>query len=176
MGRGRTAGTSPVMLLAPQTPFIQYLIFKQRGEAFVDRLERPAAALAPVRPWQRRAQAREGRRRSAPTRSCIDLEDAVADDEKVAARRSTSGRARRPTAARASVIVRVNGIDDRPRWRVTSPRWSCEGLDAIMVPKVEDTDDARATCDAAIAEAERAAGIAEGTVRVHRAHRDAARA
>jgi citrate lyase subunit beta / citryl-CoA lyase len=93
----------------------------------------------------------------------IDLEDAVADEEKVGARATT--RAAIPDlAGRATLVVRVNGIetglldDDVAAIAV-------EGVDMIMVPKVESAD-TLAHLDERIAEAEGAAGIAPGTIRV----------
>ncbi len=102
----------------------------------------------------------------------IDLEDAVADEEKVGARATT--RAAIPElAGKATLVVRVNGIetglldDDVAAIAV-------EGVDLIMVPKVESAD-TLAHLDDRIARAERAAGIAPGTIRRPRAHRDRAR-
>ena len=93
----------------------------------------------------------------------IDLEDAVADEEKVGARATT--RAAIPDlAGKATLVVRVNGIetglldDDVAAIAV-------EGVDLIMVPKVESAD-TLAHLDDRIARAEEAAGIAPGTIRV----------
>lgn len=93
----------------------------------------------------------------------IDLEDAVADEQKQAARATT--RAAVPELVGAGlVVVRVNGMDTGlladDVAAVVTP-----GLDAIMVPKVEDAE-TLAVADGAIAEAERAAGLAEGTIRL----------
>jgi citrate lyase subunit beta/citryl-CoA lyase len=93
----------------------------------------------------------------------IDLEDAVADDEKVGARATTRA-AIGDLAGKATLIVRVNGIetglldDDVAAIAV-------EGVDMIMVPKVESAD-TLAHLDDRIAQAEGAAGIAPGTIRV----------
>jgi citrate lyase subunit beta / citryl-CoA lyase len=93
----------------------------------------------------------------------IDLEDAVADEEKAGARATT--RAAIPDlAGRATLVVRVNGIetglldDDVAAIAV-------EGVDMIMVPKVESAD-TLAHLDERIADAEEAAGIALGTILV----------
>lgn len=93
----------------------------------------------------------------------IDLEDAVADDRKVAARAPT--RAAIPTYGQdTAVMVRVNGIttgvlEDDVAAVVT------EGLDAILLPKVEDAE-TLTRADAAVAVAEQAAGLETGTIRL----------
>lgn len=93
----------------------------------------------------------------------IDLEDAVADEEKVGARATTRA-AIGDLAGKATLVVRVNGIetglldDDVAAIAV-------EGVDLIMVPKVESAD-TLAHLDDRIARAEEAAGIAPGTIRV----------
>lgn len=93
----------------------------------------------------------------------LDLEDAVADAEKEDAR--AAARLAVPGYDAATVVaVRVNSVTsglalDDVAATVTP------GLDAIVLPKVEDTE-ALATLDAAIAAAERAAGMADGTVRL----------
>jgi citrate lyase subunit beta/citryl-CoA lyase len=93
----------------------------------------------------------------------IDLEDAVADAEKVAARATT--RAAIPAlAGRGLVVVRVNGMDTGlladDIAAVVTP-----GLDAIMIPKVEDGD-TLALADRTLGAAERAADLPEGTIRM----------
>jgi citrate lyase subunit beta / citryl-CoA lyase len=93
----------------------------------------------------------------------IDLEDAVADEEKAGARVTTREAIPRFDEGTA-VAVRVNGVttgtmeDDIAA--VVCPR-----LDAIMVPKVEDAE-TLARADAAMADAERAAGMDVGAVRL----------
>ncbi len=93
----------------------------------------------------------------------IDLEDAVADSEKVGARATTRD-AIAPLVGAGVVVVRVNGRDTGMLAddvaAVVVP-----GLDAVMVPKVEDAGTLAET-DAALAGAERAAGIEEGSVRL----------
>ena len=93
----------------------------------------------------------------------IDLEDAVADDEKTAARATT--RAAIPTYGDGqAVTVRVNGIEtgrlEEDIAAVVGP-----GLDAVLVPKIEDPQTLQ-TVDGLLAAAERAQGLEPGTVRV----------
>ncbi|WP_187368751.1 HpcH/HpaI aldolase/citrate lyase family protein [Baekduia soli] len=94
----------------------------------------------------------------------IDLEDAVADDQKIAARQTT--RAAVPTYgdAGAAVVVRVNGITTG-RMEGDIEAVVTPGLDAMMVPKVEDVE-TLPRVDELLADAERAAGIEVGTIRV----------
>lgn len=93
----------------------------------------------------------------------IDLEDAVADDRKTAAR-DTTRRMMTAFGEDHAVVVRVNGAtsglmeDDVAA--IVSP-----GLDAIVVPKVEDVETLE-RADAAITDAEHAAGTAIGTIRL----------
>lgn len=93
----------------------------------------------------------------------LDLEDAVANDLKIAARATT--RAAVPTYGDGTVvIVRVNDVTtgslDGDIAAVV-----CEGLDAIMVPKVEDAA-TLVHVDEQIAAAEAAAGLEQGSIRV----------
>src|SRR3954452_7915315 len=68
----------------------------------------------------------------------LDLEDAVADDEKDAARSPT--RAALPTYdERQIVFVRVNGVETG-RLEEDVAAVVCDDLDAIMVPKIESPD------------------------------------
>jgi citrate lyase subunit beta/citryl-CoA lyase len=93
----------------------------------------------------------------------IDLEDAVADEEKTAARVTT--RAAMPTYGDQQVVaVRVNGIETG-RIEDDIAAVVCPELAAIMVPKLEDTDTLRVV-DALLESAERAQGIGPGSVRV----------
>lgn len=93
----------------------------------------------------------------------IDLEDAVAAEHKTEAR-ELAREAVPSYGDEPAVMVRVNGhaggrmLDDIAA--VVVP-----GLDAIMVPKVENRREL-ATAHAALTEAERAAGMAAGTVRL----------
>lgn len=93
----------------------------------------------------------------------VDLEDAVADDEKLAAR-VTTREAVPSLAGKAAVVVRVNGLDTG-LLEGDVEATVVPGVDAVMVPKVESAA-ALAEADARIAAAERAAGIAPGTVRL----------
>jgi citrate lyase subunit beta/citryl-CoA lyase len=94
----------------------------------------------------------------------IDLEDAVADEEKSAARATTRDAVPSCGSGDSAVMVRVNGSstgrleDDIDA--VVQP-----ALDGIMVPKIEDLD-ALAAADEAISAAERREGLEPGTIRV----------
>ena len=93
----------------------------------------------------------------------VDLEDAVADDRKTAARSTT--RTAIESYSRDQVnTVRVNGIDTG-RLRDDIAAVVCPNLDAILVPKIEDTN-TLAEADRALAEAEQANGMETGTVRL----------
>lgn len=93
----------------------------------------------------------------------IDLEDAVADEEKTAARATTAS-AVGTFGEDAVTLVRVNGTttgrleDDVAA--VVRP-----GLHAVVVPKVERAEDLM-QADAALARAERDAGLKDGSVRL----------
>lgn len=93
----------------------------------------------------------------------VDLEDAVADERKTAARATT--RAAVESYSRDQVnTVRVNGIDTG-RLHDDIAAVMCPNLDAVLVPKIEDTD-TLAEAARALTEAEHANGIEEGTVRL----------
>lgn len=93
----------------------------------------------------------------------VDLEDAVADEEKTAARQTT--RAAIPTyGAGQAVTVRVNGIQTG-RLEDDIAAVVCPGLDGVMVPKIEDTDTLQVV-DRSLAQAERECGLEVGHVRV----------
>jgi citrate lyase subunit beta/citryl-CoA lyase len=93
----------------------------------------------------------------------IDLEDAVADEHKTAARATT--RAAVPTYGPDQVVtVRVNGIETG-RLEDDIAAVVCPQLAAVLVPKIEDTGTLPAA-DRALATAEREHGIAEGSVRI----------
>lgn len=93
----------------------------------------------------------------------IDLEDAVADEEKSAARGITAD-ALGGLDEGAVVMVRVNGATTG-RLEEDVAAVVRDGLDVIMVPKVEHGDEL-ALADRAIGAAERAAGLGVGTVRL----------
>lgn len=94
----------------------------------------------------------------------IDLEDAVADEEKSAARALTREAIPGCGAAGAVVTVRVNSIGtgrmEEDVAGVVRPE-----LAGVMIPKVEDTETLPAL-DAELAAAERENGIEPGTLRV----------
>lgn len=92
----------------------------------------------------------------------IDLEDAVADSEKTAARAIT--RAAVPTYGDQVVTVRVNGLDTG-RLEDDVEAVVCPELAGILVPKIEDFDALR-VADEALARAEQANGMTRGTVRI----------
>ncbi len=90
----------------------------------------------------------------------LDLEDAVADSEKMSARADAVG-------ALASIdgplrCVRVNPIST-PFGAGDIAAVVCSDLHAIVLPKVEHNRDLEIVCDLIVA-AERAAGIAEGAI------------
>lgn len=93
----------------------------------------------------------------------IDLEDAVAAEEKSAAR-GIAADALPSLRGDAVVMIRVNGATTG-RLEEDVAAVVGDGLDAIMVPKVEDVDELART-DRAIGTAERAAGLAVGSVRL----------
>jgi citrate lyase subunit beta / citryl-CoA lyase len=93
----------------------------------------------------------------------IDLEDAVADDQKTAARAITAEAI--PTYDdQTLVVVRVNG---RQTGRMVDDITSVvrDGLGALMVPKVEDVD-TLAEVDRVLAECETEAGLTVGEIGV----------
>lgn len=93
----------------------------------------------------------------------LDLEDAVADDEKTAARGMT--RAALPTyEGRTIVSVRVNSAGTG-RMEEDIAAVVCEHVDLLLVPKVESTD-VLPEVDRLLAQAERAEGIQVGGIRV----------
>ena len=93
----------------------------------------------------------------------IDLEDAVADAEKTAARVTT--RAAIPTYGDQQVVtVRVNGIETG-RIEDDIAAVVCPELAAVMVPKIEDTE-TLVVVDRLLGAAEREQGIEVGSVRV----------
>ncbi len=70
----------------------------------------------------------------------IDLEDAVADEEKVGARVDDARGDRRLCRAALRRSSCASTASRRACSTTTSRRSSCEGVDAIMVPKVESAD------------------------------------
>ena len=101
----------------------------------------------------------------------VDLEDAVADDRKTAARATT--RSAIESYSRDQVnTVRVNGIETG-RLHDDIAAVVCSNLDAVVVPKIEDTE-TLAEADRALAAAEQANGMEAGSVRAAGDPRDAA--
>lgn len=93
----------------------------------------------------------------------LDLEDAVADAEKEAARGLV--RAALPTyGGRTTVMVRVNGADTG-RLEEDVEAVVCADLDCLMVPKVERSD-TLPELDALLGQLERERGLPEGQVRL----------
>lgn len=90
----------------------------------------------------------------------IDLEDAVADEEKVAARSITRDAIPGCSTRGSAVAVRVNAL---PTGRLEADIEAVvrPELDGIMVPKIEDLE-ALAAVDRALAAAERREGLAVG--------------
>ena len=93
----------------------------------------------------------------------IDLEDAVADEQKVPARATT--RAAVATLGEVqAVVVRVNAMATGTM-QADIEAVTCPELGAIMVPKVEDAA-ALTAADAALAAAEEREGMEVGSVRL----------
>ena len=93
----------------------------------------------------------------------LDLEDAVAHQEKTAAREMT--RAALPVYTGNTIVsVRVNGADTG-RLEDDVEAVMCEDLDLLLIPKVESVD-VLPNVDRMIGRAERELGIDAGTTRV----------
>jgi citrate lyase subunit beta/citryl-CoA lyase len=93
----------------------------------------------------------------------LDLEDAVADAEKDAARQLV--RRALPTYAAGTVrIVRVGG-HDTGRMEADLGAIVCDALDCVMVPKVERPE-TLARADAVLSALERERGLGQGTIRL----------
>jgi len=76
--------------------------------------------------------------RSLPCDGVIfDLEDAVAPDAKNTAREQVVAAVRAGGYGRRELIVRINGLDT-PWWRSDIEAIAGLGIDAVLVPKVED--------------------------------------
>lgn len=99
-----------------------------------------------------------------PDAVVIDLEDAVADEQKSAARATTHDAIPGCAAQGAAVMVRVNSLAsgriEADIEAVVRPE-----LDAVMVPKIEDTE-TLAAGDEALAAAERDRGLESGSIRI----------
>jgi citrate lyase subunit beta/citryl-CoA lyase len=93
----------------------------------------------------------------------LDLEDAVADAEKSAARELV--RAALPTYGESTVVVvRVNGVDTG-RLEDDVRAVVCSELDCVMVPKVERPD-TLGLVDELLTACERESGLEQGRIRV----------
>lgn len=90
----------------------------------------------------------------------LDLEDAVAENQKDAARFSLFHALRTIDYGDTEVIVRINGIDT-PHWREDVRVTVAGGADGIRIPKCESGDDVRAV-ERAVEEAEREFGVEAG--------------
>lgn len=90
----------------------------------------------------------------------LDLEDAVANDEKVATRDAINAALATPRQCLA--YVRINGIETE-WWQDDVESVVSAALDGVVVPKVESADTLLAV-DAAISAAEKAAGLEPGSV------------
>jgi citrate lyase subunit beta/citryl-CoA lyase len=73
----------------------------------------------------------------------LDLEDAVAPDAKSEARRNLVGLATAGAFGASEVIVRVNGLDTA--WgREDLEAFEAAGLDALLIPKIQEASDIQA--------------------------------
>jgi citrate lyase subunit beta/citryl-CoA lyase len=91
-----------------------------------------------------------------------DLEDAVAHSEKVESRAKV--RKALEGFAGTTSVVRINPVGSE-LWEEDIRAVACRGLDAIMVPKVEDPAQLRSV-DEVLASAESVAGVPTGSVRL----------
>ena len=90
----------------------------------------------------------------------LDLEDAVAENQKDAARFSLYHALRSIDYGQTEVIVRINGLDT-PHWQEDIRCVIASGADGIRIAKCESADDVH-TVDKAVLEAEREFGVEEG--------------
>jgi citrate lyase subunit beta/citryl-CoA lyase len=97
-----------------------------------------------------------------PDSIMLDLEDAVAEREKDAARYSLYHALQEIDYRGVERVVRINGLDTN-LWREDVRCAVAGGCDSIRIPKTEKADDVR-TVEYAIAEAEREFGRPEGSV------------
>jgi len=97
-----------------------------------------------------------------PDSIMLDLEDAVAEREKDAARYSLYHALQEIDYRGVERVVRINGLDTN-LWREDVRCAVAGGCDSIRIPKTENADDVR-TVEYAIAEAEREFGRPEGSV------------
>ena len=97
-----------------------------------------------------------------PDSIMLDLEDAVAEREKDAARYSLYHALQERDYRGVERVVRINGLDTN-LWREDIRCAVAGGCDSIRIPKTETADDVR-TVEYAIAEAEREFNRPEGSV------------
>jgi citrate lyase subunit beta/citryl-CoA lyase len=97
-----------------------------------------------------------------PDSIMLDLEDAVAEREKDAARYSLYHALQEIDYRGVERVVRINGLDTE-HWREDIRCAVAGGCDSIRIPKTETADDVR-TVEYAIAEAEREFGRPVGSV------------
>ena len=97
-----------------------------------------------------------------PDSIMLDLEDAVAEREKDAARYSLYHALQEIDYRGVERVVRINGLDTN-LWREDIRCAVAGGCDSIRIPKTETADDVR-TVEYAIAEAEREINRSEGSV------------
>ena len=97
-----------------------------------------------------------------PDSIMLDLEDAVAEREKDAARYSLYHALQEIDYRGVERVVRINGLDTE-HWREDIRCAVAGGCDSIRIPKTETADDVR-TVEYAIAEAEREFGTPVGSV------------
>lgn len=97
-----------------------------------------------------------------PDSIMLDLEDAVAEREKDAARYSLYHALQEIDYRGVERVVRINGLDT-DHWREDIRCAVAGGCDSIRIPKTETADDVR-TVEYAIAEAEREFGRPVGSV------------
>ena len=90
----------------------------------------------------------------------LDLEDAVAENQKDSARFSLYHALTTIDYGDTEVIVRINGLDT-PHWKEDVRVSVAGGADGIRIAKTETADDVK-TVEAAVLEAEREFGVEEG--------------
>ena len=95
-----------------------------------------------------------------PDSIMLDLEDAVAENQKDAARFSLYHALRSIDYGDTEVIVRINGLDT-PHWREDVRVCVAGGADGIRIAKCESADDVH-TIERAVEEAEREFGVEQG--------------
>lgn len=97
-----------------------------------------------------------------PDSIMLDLEDAVAEGEKDAARYSLYHALQEIDYREVERVVRINGLDT-PHWREDVRVCVAGGADAIRIPKVERAEDVK-RIEAAVAEDEKEFGKEEGSM------------